>query len=203
MHCTFKVEPHTFTLKRTLRCILYIWEIPKRKGVFWDSFPNSYCTVYFSNTFPALLHRTRPFCWKWSPHGTVVRFFTLSFCLLGPSLETTRTPLSPILSTEQGYWGWLKIQDVTVELWRNTGEQLDKCLDYTSSSRPSVIYAPPCTEMKCMTIKPKISGIEFLSAAISSLLEDTSDSWDLFHLIDGAFLIKKFPPPKRSKCFHV
>ena len=90
MHCTFKVEPHTFTLKRTLRCILYIWEIPKRNGVFWDSFPNSYCTVYFSNTFPALLHRTRPFCWKWSPHGTVVRFFTLSFCLLGPSLETRR-----------------------------------------------------------------------------------------------------------------
>ena len=73
---------------------------------------------------------------KWLVHGSVVRFFTLSLCLWGPLLEAPRAPLSLILSTKEGYWGWSKIQDVTHKMWRNTGGK-DKCLDYTPSSPSS------------------------------------------------------------------
>ena len=117
---------------------------------------------------------------KWLVHGSVVRFFTLSLCLWGPLLEAPRAPLSLILSTKEGYWGWSKIQDVTHKMWRNTGGK-DKCLDYTPSSPSSRHEADA------------LCWIEFLQSYQFELVKDALDSWDLFHLIDGSLADQKFP----------
>ena len=58
MHRTQQGEPRTCTCY-ALYYIYYIFvECPKeRMFFFWDPFPYSYCTVYFSNTFTAVLLR--------------------------------------------------------------------------------------------------------------------------------------------------
>ena len=130
-----EINVATAAYAETERDGIYYWAVPTQhhsaRHTLW-------CTVVVLENFFLFQHLDNAVLWKhkWLVHGSVVRFFTLSLCLWGPLLEAPRAPLSLILSTKEGYWGWSKIQDVTHKMWRNTGGK-DKCLDYTPSSPSS------------------------------------------------------------------